>query len=257
MEINRYLAFNSEVGKVKRQTQGSERACPFCNHEGLIGIVAEEGPFVLVKNKYATLAETLQLVLIESDDCAASISTYDTAYMRQLVAFGIKHWLALENSGEFRSVLFYKNHGPLSGGTIGHAHMQIVGLKDLDYRALLEDDRFSGIELCRDKDCSVNLSSKPRASSLEFNILTPPGHNNFLADNIQRIVKYVVEVLSCKSYNLFFYQWNGLLACKIVPRYVTSPFFIGYSISQVSDQLETVAETVRQTVYGSQDHTLL
>lgn len=247
MSANKHLTFLFHIGKNKFSNQGTR--CPFCNREDLAEILDEEGSVLLVKNKYQTLADTFQTVLIETDDCSADITTYESDHMRKVVTFGTDHWLRMEESGEYRSVVFYKNHGPLSGGTVKHAHMQIVGLKSIDYRQDLSDEIFEGIEIHTEGNCSVNLSTKPKACSVEFNIITVPRDDEFMADNIQTVVKYLLTCIKCTSYNLFFYQWNGSIICKVVPRFVTSPFLVGYSISQTSNRLDEIAEEVRKEFY--------
>lgn len=248
MTVNRHLYFLSEIGKQKNTYQNSEYRCPFCNREELSDILDEEDSILLIKNKFPTLANTFQTVLIETNDCFANISTYDISHMRKIVTFGINHWLKMEESGDFKSVVLYKNHGPLSGGSINHAHMQIVGLKDIDYKLNLKDDIFHGIEIYKEGNCLLNVSTKPNACSTEFNIITAPRHDNFMADNIQIIVKYILN--QCSSFNLFFYQWGKSIICKIVPRYVTSPFLVGFSIPQTSNRLNNIAEEIQKTYYN-------
>lgn len=59
----------------------------------------------------------------------ARITPYTKEHMRSLINFGVKKWMYMDKTGEFKSVIFYKNHGIYSGGSIKHPHMQIVGLK--------------------------------------------------------------------------------------------------------------------------------
>lgn len=250
MTVNRHLYFLSDIGKEKIIYQDSEYLCPFCNREELSDILDEEDSILLIKNKFPTLANTFQTVLIETNDCFANISTYDTPHMRKIITFGINHWLKMEESGDFKSVVFYKNHGPLSGGSINHAHMQIVGLKDIDYKLNLKDDLFDGIEIYKEGNCLLNISTKPNACSTEFNIITTPRHDNFMADNIQNIVNYILNHFKCSSFNLFFYQWEKSIICKIVPRYITSPFLVGFSIPQTSNRLNNIAEEIQKTYYN-------
>jgi hypothetical protein len=250
MSVNKHLYFLSDIGKEKFVYQDNGSRCPFCNREELSDILDEDDSILLVKNKFPTLADTFQTVLIETNDCLADISTYDTAHMRKIITFGTSHWLKMEESGDFKSVLFYKNHGPLSGGSINHAHMQIVGLKNIDYRLNLKDDIFDGIEIYREGECFLNISTKPNACSTELNIITTPRNDNFMADNIQNIVKYIFNHFKCSSFNLFFYQWKKSIICKVVPRYVTSPFLIGYSIPQTSNRLSDIAQEVQKICYS-------
>lgn len=249
MTVNPHLYFLSDIGKEKFAHQDTAYSCPFCNREELSDILDEEDSILLVKNKFPTLANTLQTVLIETNDCSANISTYDTSHMRKIITFGINHWLKMEESGEFKSVVFYKNHGPLSGGSINHAHMQIVGLKDIDYKLNLKEDIFDGIDIYKEGESLLAISTKPNACSIEFNIITTPRQDNFMADNIQNIVKYILYHLKCNSFNLFFYQWKSSIICKIIPRYITSPFLIGFGISQTSNRLNNIAEEIQRIYY--------
>ena len=248
MTNDSHLCFISNIGIKKNTYQDSIKECPFCNRKELSNILDEEGTILLVKNKFPTLNNAFQTVIIENDDCLANISTYDKNHMRKIIKFGIDNWIKMENSGEFKSVVFYKNHGPLSGGTINHSHMQIVGLKYIDYRMNLKDDIFEGIEIYKETDCQVNISIKPNSCPIEYNIITAHRNDNFMADNIQNIVRYILK--KCKSFNLFFYQWKGSIICKIVPRYVTSPFLIGFSIAQMSDRLNSIVKEIQKDYYS-------
>lgn len=247
MADNKHLYFIYDLIKEKNVYQGGRLQCPFCHREELSDILDEEDSIILIKNKFPTLQNTFQTVLIETDDCTANISTYTTAHMRKIITFGINHWLTMEASGEFKSVVFYKNHGPLSGGTIDHSHMQIVGLKDLDYKDNIKDEIFEGIEIYRDGENLLNISTAPNACSTEFNIIMRTRDDAFMADQIQNIVKYLLS--QWNSFNLFFYQWKGAIVCKIAPRYVVSPFLVGYSIPQTSNRVVSIAEEVKKMYY--------
>jgi galactose-1-phosphate uridylyltransferase len=181
--------------------------------------------------------------LIETDNCSDSIATYDKAYLRKVISFGIDHWLELENSDHFKSVVFFKNHGPLSGGSMDHAHMQIVGLKNIDYKANIRDEIFEGIEIHTDGNSLINISTKPNACSTEINIITRPRDDSYIAEHLQTLVNYMLK--QCGSYNLFFYHWNNSIICKLVARWVTSPFIIGYSIPHDSNRVPEIAEDLR------------
>ena len=150
----------------------------------------------------------------------------------------------MEAGGKYKSVVFFKNHGPLSGGSIDHAHMQIVGLKNIDYRENITDAIFEGIEINRYENCFINVSTRPNACSTELNIITKPGNSDFIADNLPVLIKYILK--QCKSYNLFFYHWKGSIICKIVARWVTSPYLVGYSIPHNSSRIPVIAEELKQ-----------
>lgn len=247
MTANRHLHFIFDIVKDKNQYQNRQSDCPFCNRPGLTDILDEAGPIVLVKNKFPTIANAYQTVIIETDDCQADMSTYSQEHMRRLLTFSIDHWLEMTKRGEFRSVILYKNHGPLSGGSISHAHMQIVGLTDIDYMQNIRDDIFEGIEIHSEGACSLNISTKPNASAIEFNVITSPRNDVFMAEAIQHVVRYILPMSG--SFNLFFYQWQGAIVCKAVPRYVTSPFLVGYCIPQTSNKLNAIAQEIRRSCY--------
>ncbi|MFC4768009.1 DUF4931 domain-containing protein [Effusibacillus consociatus] len=211
-------------------------------------ILAQEGPILLVKNKYPTLEDTFQTVVIETDDCDSELSTYSREHLHKLIRFGVEKWLEMEASGEFTSVIFYKNHGPLSGGSIHHPHMQIVGLKHIDYRQHVRAEHFEGLVIDRRNGVEFNISTAPRMGFFEFNARLPEmGQLNQMADYIQIAARYVLNHFNknCNSYNLFFYQIEGRIFAKIVPRFAASPLFVGYSIPQVSDRLEEVARDIQ------------
>ena len=213
MTVNRHLYFLSEIGREKFIYQNSE-SCPFCNREEFSDIIAEEETILLLKNKFTTLANTFQTVLIETNDCSANIATYDTPHMRKIITFGINHWLTMEESGDFKSVVFLKIMDLYPVAVSIMPHMQIIGLKDIDYKLNLKDDIFAGIEIYKEGKSLLNISTKPNACSTEFNIITTPRHDNFMADNIQNIVNYILILMKCSSFNLFFYQWKKRLSVK-------------------------------------------
>jgi len=253
MSFNELLLFNTSIGKEKMNSIITpEVKCPFCERENLTDIIAEEEPLLLVKNKYPVLQDTYQTVLIETHDCKQELSGYKKDHLYKLIRFGVDNWLAMEESGQFNSVLFFKNHGPFSGGTIAHPHMQIIGLKNVDYRKNILPENFQGMTIDSAPGAELNLSTQPRIGFYEFNaMIKDMSRLNLFADYIQATVHYVLHHYNkhCNSYNLFFYHLNDTIAVKIIPRFVTSPLFVGYSIPQVSDSLETVVKDVRKRYF--------
>lgn len=253
MNSNTHLKFLSNISVKKPNTIiRKETICPFCHRKNLKDILAEDGVFIWLKNKYATLENTLQTVIIETDNCQDNMSTYDKAHMRKLLQFAVSHWLNMKKNDEFKSVILFKNHGPYSGGSIAHSHLQIIGLKDIDYKDNLKDEFFEGLTINEADGCVVNISSKPMASFTEFNIIIDTLDNlNIMADNIQKIVHYILHNFhfKCDSFNLFFYEWRGSIICKAVPRFITSPLFIGFSIGQISNQQEKIVDQIQQLYF--------
>ncbi|GAA4705824.1 DUF4931 domain-containing protein [Brevibacillus fulvus] len=243
-----HMIFNTSIGRQKPETIiNRQHACPFCEREQLDDIIDQRGSIILVKNKYPVLLDTFPTVLIETDECDSELSIYDKDHLHDLFAFGVEHWLRMEQSGDYRSVIFFKNHGPLSGGSIRHPHMQISGLKHYDYRLNIAEEQFRGVLIDRQPGVECNISTHPRISFYEYNVLL----SDFdqlpkLADYVQMLVRYVVQHRKISSYNLFFYQLQETIAVKVIPRFPTSPLAIGYGIKQVSNNLDEVAAEIQQ-----------
>lgn len=251
MTLSNPLLFISDIGQLKMENSGFSSGCPFCDRSNLQEILAEDGPILLVKNKYPTLADSYQTVLIETDDCEADFSSYPKEHLYRLIRFGVENWLKMENSGVFASVIFFKNHGLLSGGSVSHEHMQIIGLKYLDYRKNLVPENFTGIIICKDGPAEFNLSTQPLIGFYEFNVvLKDLAGLSQMADYIQTAVHYLLKHFkNCTSYNIFFYSFGKKICAKIVPRFVTSPLFIGYALPQVSDRAEKVVKSIQQLYF--------
>lgn len=248
---NTHLYFNTAIGRQKPENIiNRSNACPFCETEKLERIIKRRGDIILLTNKYPVLEDTYPLVIIETSECHSELSVYKKDQLYQVIDFGVYHWLRLIESKEFASVLFFKNHGPKSGGTIRHPHMQIIGLKNVDSNRHVEPDHFEGLRIARHHQVEFNISTKPRMGFYEFNVLSDHGDTRKMADFIQIACHYILHhFFRCDSYNLFFYQVEGKLIVKIIPRFVVSPLFVGYSIPQVAMNLEDVKRSIQQ-IYG-------
>lgn len=250
----KYLVFDSNVSKHKPENiVNANVGCPFCCREQLTDIIAEEGPILLIKNKYPVLVNAFQTVLIETYECNSDLSVYSKEHLYKVIAFGVGKWQEMMQSGKYASVIFYKNYGPFSGGTMRHPHMQIVGLRDIDYTQNVSIENFQGAVIHQDHGVELNLALEPISGFFEFNIrLRTLKSLNQLADYIQIITHYLLNNFhkNCKSYNLFFYQINGQICAKVLPRFVTSPLFIGYAIPQVSSRAGDVVKEI-QKIYFS------
>lgn len=247
------LTFNIKLGKQKPESMiNKSNACPFCDRPNLTDIIEEDGSIILLKNKFPVLEDTEQLVLIESDECDSNITTYSKEHLNRLLQFGIKHWKSMSASGEFESVIFYKNHGPLSGGSIHHPHMQIVGMNKINYLDRVESHHFIGLKIAESHDVSLNISTMPRMGFYEWNIIMPSNGNlEVLANYVQSTCHYILNHFhsSCNSFNLFFYEWDEKIYVKVIPRFVTTPLFIGYLIPQVSNRIEEVVDEMRKLYF--------
>lgn len=249
-----YLIFDSNVGQKKPENIINTAAtCPFCHRDELTDILAADGPILLIKNKYPVLVDTVQTVLIETYECNSDLSLYTKEHLYKVIGFGVKKWQEMMESGEFSSVLFYKNYGPYSGGTIRHPHMQIVGLKDIDYRNNINVESLQGFIIDKKDGVELNLAQEPKNGFFEFNVrLSDLQYLNQMADYIQIVIHYLLNHFhkNCKSYNLFFYEISDQIFVKIMPRFVTSPLLIGYSILQVSNRATEVVKEI-QNIYFS------
>jgi galactose-1-phosphate uridylyltransferase len=191
-------------------------------------------------------------VLIETASCDSELSLYPKQHLYRVLHFGVKHWLAMEKDPSFASVIFYKNHGPYSGGTIRHPHMQIVGLHNIDYRQYVKPEYFVGELIDEKNGVALNLSSLPRIGFFEFNIIGKTlDQLEQTADYIQTIAHYILNHFHrrCKSYNLFFYHVNDSVSIKLTPRFVTSPLFIGYDIPQLPSRFLDAVTEVRSLYF--------
>lgn len=255
MEEDKYLVFLNDINKDKPNEfhKINMKECPFCNRDKLTDIIDEKGPFMILKNKYPTIKDTYQLVIIETYKCGNDMGSYSEEYMEELIEFSVKHWLKIEKSGEFKSVIFYKNHGPRSGGSLKHPHMQIVGLKDIDYSLRIKKDYFEGIEIHKTNDCLVNLSHKPFNGFTEFNIIISDNLSALseLSANLRKVVHYLLNnyFVKCDSFNIFFYHLNEKIICKVMPRFTSSPLLLGYGIRQISSCEREIADKLRTIYY--------
>jgi ATP adenylyltransferase/5',5'''-P-1,P-4-tetraphosphate phosphorylase II len=251
----RHLTFNTHIVKHKPENLVNRGSyCPFCDRANLTDILDEQGTILWLKNKYPVLEDTFQTVIVETDECEGELSTYDKAHLYALIRFAVERWLHMEESGEYTSVLLFKNHGYQSGGSLRHPHMQIVGLHTLDYRSDLRDDFFSGLLIHQSPGVEFNISTAPRVGFIELNVrLFDFDQLDRMADYIQVAAHYLMHHFNkaCDSYNLFFYQWRGEIIAKIMPRFPTSPLVIGYGIPQVSSRILEVVSEIQNHYFNS------
>ncbi len=243
-----HLFFNTEIGVKKPENiRNKNQSCPFCERDKLTDIIDTDGPIILLKNKYPVLENAFQTVIIETDECSSELSLYSEEHLVRLFSFALKHWFAYQESGKFKSVIFFKNHGPLSGGSIAHPHMQIIGLNDINYMENVAVSSFEGLPIDEQDGVLFNLSEKPRVGFYEFNVrMTKPEQLPVFAKYVQTAVHYILNhfPFKCNSYNLFFYNLGTSIYVKIMPRFVTTPLYIGYSIPQIPSNLHWIRKAI-------------
>ena len=245
-----HLIFDSKIGGTKPVTVVDVgHKCPFCNRDELTGIIAADGPILLIANKYPVLQDTFQTVLIETEDCTSEMSLYSKEHLHRVIRFGTEQWLAMISSGEYASVLFFKNHGPNSGGTICHPHMQIVGLRHIDYSSKIPPESLAGPVISKENGVELAIADQPLIGFIEFNVkLADSGQIDRMADYLQICAHYLLNHFNryCNSYNIFFYHIDGQITAKVMPRFVTSPLFVGYAIPQLSTRIPDVVADLKR-----------
>ena len=254
MDIN-LIGFDVSVGQKKPRTLlDSDTPCPFCDVANLKNIIDTDGTVILLRNKYNVIEGAEQFVIIESDLCSGDMPDYSPAHMRRLVAFSLKHWQNMLASGQYETVLFFKNYGPLSGGTIRHPHMQLVGFKHLNKDLLFEPREFEGVTIAEKNGVCLNAATCPRIGFGELNIIPERDFDiGTLAEFIQISVRYILHHFNknCHSYNIFFYD-NGdcgqKFLVKILPRFATSPLFIGYNIHFLPNNVNIIVKDLQAMI---------
>lgn len=255
MDIN-LIRFNTDVGKTKPENiVHSDNACPFCDVENLTGILDTDGDIIFLKNKYIVIETADQFVLIEGKECNIDMPNYSRAQMRRVIKMGLKHWCQLLNCGKYEEVLFFKNFGPMSGGTIRHPHMQLVGFPKLKSELLFDPAELRGIVIARQDNVELNVSNFPRVGFGELNVVVEEGGSlDTLADFLQIGVHYLMNFFrkNLQSYNIFFYHRAGVIYAKIMPRFATSPYFVGYNIHFLPRNITQIAEEVYKIYFSAE-----
>jgi len=226
-------------------------ACPFCDISQLPSIVRQDGDIIIAPNKYPIHKDSDPFVLIETADCDSDLSLYDRDRLLRVFRLAFDFWDEMAASGKYRSIMFLKNHGPLSGGSLRHPHSQIIGLYQVDCDAFFRIENYEGLTICSQPGVIVNISDYPKVGFVEFNILlTDEKAFPIFCEYIQKAVQYVMHGLfkgSFSSYNLFFHRYNNTRICKVLPRGIATPIYMGYSLPQTSDDLIDIADDFRNT----------
>lgn len=83
-----YLVFLNDVNcKKPNDFCGKDIECPFCQREKLKDVIYEEGPYIFLKNKYVTLKDTDQFLIIETYTCKKQMHEYSEEYMKKLIRY--------------------------------------------------------------------------------------------------------------------------------------------------------------------------
>lgn len=106
------LVFQMNIAKGRPQSyrKDKKRVCPFCDVANLTDIYQKKGDMIWLHNKYPTLRDTNQTVLIESSDHHRDISTYTKEHNRQLMRFSLACFEKMAASKDYQSVVWYEPH---------------------------------------------------------------------------------------------------------------------------------------------------
>lgn len=254
MNIN-LIKFNTDIGKTKPENMVHvETACPFCDVAHLTNILDVDDDIIFLRNKYNVIEGADQFVLIEGRECKSDMPAYSPEKMRRVIRMGIKHWKNLLACGKYEEVLFFKNYGLMSGGTIRHPHMQLVGFPHLKSELLFDEAELRGIVIAERDGVEFNISDCPRVGFGELNVVVERGGSiDTLADFLQIAAHYVTNFFNknSMSYNIFFYRRAEKIFAKVMPRYATSPYFVGYNIHFLPNNIERIAAEVRRHYFDN------
>ena len=177
---------------------------------------------------------------------------YSNEHMRRVIRLGLKYWKRLLECGKYEEVLFFKNFGPMSGGTIRHPHMQLVAFPELKSELLFFPEEMHGVVIKQEKGVEINVSNCPRIGFGEINIIPQiDGDIDTFADFIQIGVHYLTHYFrrNLTSYNIFFYHEGKQIYVKLIPRFATSPYFVGYNIRFLPNNIERIANEIKQIYF--------
>ncbi|MDR2832837.1 MAG: DUF4931 domain-containing protein [Streptococcaceae bacterium] len=231
----------SDFGKVKDE-------CPFCHYQDVENIIETSKDIIWTQNKYPVLAKTNQTLIIETHDHKANFGTYSPEHAQEVLRFSFAAWEKLKASKKYKSVIFYKNHGPLSGGTLSHAHMQIIGLNEVEAYEFIQPKHFEGIEVCKNNLIKVNFSTQPFCGLRETNVIIEQADFPEALPNLSKVIQKTFGYHLEKhifSFNIFFYDFEGKYIVKFVPRFPTPPYYVGFGIPQVLDE-ETLKQDAKE-----------
>ena len=164
------LIFDIALGQTKPNSMHNRDGhCPFCEPSQLTDILDTSGSIIWLMNKYPVLEHTWPTVIIETPPHVhteySKLPLLDAVH---ILEFGRIKWGEVKSDPRFTSVLFFKNYGPMSGGSIYHPHSQIIGLEDYDYREDIHREHFEGWTIYEEDGLRITLSNRPIHGFFEF-----------------------------------------------------------------------------------------
>lgn len=249
-----YLDMKMARGKPNTFKEGSPALCPFCDKDSLYEarqVLEEKNGVLWIDNKFPTLKYTKQTLIIEHPNCSEDLTTYSSEHANFLFDFAFEKRRQMLESGEFKDVIFFKNHGWLSGGSVKHEHMQLVGLEDVDYPEHRILESTNGPTVYSNESLKVTVSSVPLSEIYEFNVVWTDAKHDYVKW-IQNTLRFLKVFWGGKfdNYNLMYHQEKGVNVIKIVPRHPESIYLLGFGLHQAPTDAEEVAKEFKQFLVG-------
>lgn len=121
--MNTPIIFNLSIGG-KKPHSSTQKICPFCHPETLMNILDKKDDIIWLMNKFPVFEGTYPTVIVETSDHNAELTTYSKEKLHEVISFGLERWEKMERDKRFKSVLYFRNYGPGSGGSQRHPHSQ-------------------------------------------------------------------------------------------------------------------------------------
>ncbi|MDA1674662.1 MULTISPECIES: DUF4931 domain-containing protein [Bacillus cereus group] len=249
------ITLNTKIAKSKPNTvTNNDTVCPFCDdtkpqiiESGLM--LEDRKKMFWAKNKFPLLEDTYQTLIVETNRCGESLATYTLEYATQLFKFIFECRDKLIQTGKYKEVIFFKNHGIHSDSSISHSHSQIIGLNKLSYDYQEIEDSIEGPTVYQNEKIRVTVSKIPRAEFYEFNVTWKKEDESYqYVEWVQTLIKYLSIFKGGKfnSYNLVFHETEAENIIKVIPRKPNSVYYIGFGIRQTPNDTEQIAKEIQE-----------
>ena len=97
------LIFHLQVARKKPENiKHPEGYCPFCDRENLTNILDKDGDSILLVNKFRTLQDTMQTIIIESKAHLGDQSNYSQLENRKIIKYVLECWQKMINQNKYR-----------------------------------------------------------------------------------------------------------------------------------------------------------
>lgn len=231
--------------------QNNNNHCPFCSFDNLKnehGVLGEKDNMLWIKNKYPVLEGAEQTLIIETNTCEGNLGNYQEEVAKDLFRFAFENRDKMLQTNKFKEVVFLKNSGARSDGSVHHAHMQLVGLKEVEISKAAITDSLSGEVAFENEHTKVLLADNPTGEKYEFAVIWDRKSEEMdYVKRVQQIVRYLSVFKNGKfqDYNFYFHEDENVKVLKIIPRGYVSIYLLGFGVKQVPNDLKEIAEELR------------